>query len=197
MPNDRGPLPLALIMAGGYLVAAALVGGTLLLAHGSTLVAGTAEPVATPTGAGPPAGYQRVDGPSGLHTVIPEGWRISTIRNGFQADDPAGGGAGGRFVRYQGVAADGDLYAWLTGYEQQSWTNQPAYKRILLARQDFTGKSAVRWEFTYTLDGQPRHVEILYWQGSGVQYDVYASAPASEWTRTKPIFDAMLSGTTS
>lgn len=191
MPNQRSPLPLALAMTAGYLVAAGLLGAGLLAAHGSTAVPGTAVAAVT-TSQGPPAGFAQTTGPAKLTTVVPTGWQISPIRNGFQADDPAGGGNKGRFVRYQGVTSNADLYVWLNDYEAKEWAKQPGYRRIVLAKQDFQGSSAVRWEFEYDLDGQHRHVEILYWQSGDTQYDVYASAPATQWQQTASIFDAMV-----
>jgi hypothetical protein len=190
----RTPLQLALVAAVGYLVAGGLIGVALLAAHGSTAIAGTPAAVPAPSSsapAGPPAGFQQVSGPSGLVTVIPDGWKTSSIRNGFQADDPADGGASGRFLRYQGVAGDADLFTWLTAYEKQSWSTQPGYHRVQMTQQQFHNDPAVLWEFTYTLDSEPRHVKILYWNANGTQYDVYASAPAANWAQTSPLFDTM------
>ena len=190
----RTPLQLALVAAVGYLVAGGLIGVALLAAHGSTAVAGSAAAVPAPTSSaptGPPAGFQQVTGPSGLVTVIPNGWQVSSIRNGFQADDPRDGGASGRFVRYQGVAGDADLFTWLTAYEKQSWSTQPGYQRVRMDQQRFQNNPAVLWEFTYALNGQPRHVKILYWNADGTQYDVYASAPVANWAQTSSIFDTM------
>jgi hypothetical protein len=192
----RTPLQLALVAAVGYLVVGGLLGVALLAAHGSSsAVAGTATPAPGPVSsapAGPPAGFQQVQGPSGLVTAIPDGWRISSIRNGFQADDPQNGGASGRFLRYQGVAGDADLFTWLTAYEKQSWSTQPGYQRLQMSQQKFQDNPAVLWEFTYALNGQPRHVKILYWNADGTQYDVYASAPSANWAQTSPLFDAMV-----
>jgi hypothetical protein len=191
----RTPLQLALVAAVGYLVVGGLIGVTLLATHASTAIAGTAAaaPVATTPGpTGPPSGFQQVSGPSGLTTVIPNGWQVSSIRNGFQADDPHNGGANGRFVRYQGVAGEADLFTWLTAYEKQSWSTQPGYQRVQMNQQKFHDSPAVLWEFTYSLNGEPRHVKILYWNANGTQYDVYASAPAAGWTQTAAIFDAMV-----
>lgn len=194
----RTPLQLALVAAVGYLVAGGLIGVALLVAHGgSVAVAGTAAAAPLPSSsapAGPPAGFQQVQGPSGLVTVIPDGWQVSSIRNGFQADDPQNGGASGRFVRYQGVAGDADLITWLTAYEKQSWSTQPGYQRVQMSQQKYQGSPAVLWEFTYSLNGEQRHVKILYWNASGTQYDVYASAPAATWAQTSSIFDAMTAG---
>ena len=194
----RTPLQLALVAAVGYLVAGGLIGVALLAAHGgSTAIAGSALAVPVPSTSaptGPPQGFQQVQGPSGLVTVIPDGWKVSSIRNGFQADDPQNGGAGGRFLRYQGVAGDADLYTWLMAYEKQSWSTQPGYQRVQMSQQKFQNNPAVLWEFSYALNGEPRHVKILYWNANGTQYDVYASAPAANWAQTSPIFDAMVTG---
>ncbi|MFI9384367.1 hypothetical protein [Kutzneria sp. NPDC052558] len=193
----RTPLQLALVAAVGYLVAGGLIGVALLATHGSTAIAGAAAAAptaASPAPTGPPAGFQQVSGPAGLTTVIPNGWQVSSIRNGFQADDPANGGASGRFVRYQGVAGEADLFTWLTAYEKQSWSTQPGYQRVQMSQQKYQQNPAVLWEFTYSLNGESRHVKILYWNADGTQYDVYASAPASAWAQTSPIFDAMAAG---
>jgi len=193
----RTPLQLALVAAIGYLVAGGLIGVALLASHASTAIAGAAAaaPVASsPAPTGPPAGFQQVSGPSGLTTVIPDGWQVSPIRNGFQADDPRDGGANGRFVRYQGVAGEADLFTWLTAYEKQSWSTQPGYQRVQMSQQTHQGNPAVLWEFSYNLNGEPRHVKILYWNANGTQYDVYASAPAASWAQTSAIFDAMVAG---
>ncbi|GAA3433899.1 hypothetical protein [Kutzneria kofuensis] len=191
----RTPLQLALVAAVGYLVAGGLIGVALLASHGTAAVAGIPAAVPAPSSTaptGPPKGFQQVSGPSGLVTVIPDGWKISSIRNGFQADDPRNGGASGRFVRYQGVAGEADLYTWLTAYEKQSWSTQPGYQRVQMSQQKYLNNPAVLWEFTYALNGAPRHVKILYWNAGGTQYDVYASAPAADWAQTSPLFDAMV-----
>jgi hypothetical protein len=65
---------------------------------------------------------------------------------------------------------------------------------VRMNQQTYQTNPAVLWEFTYSLNGEPRHVKILYWNANGTQFDVYASAPAASWTQTAAIFDAMVAG---
>lgn len=149
----------------------------------------TSTPPVTTTA---PAGFMRVNGPAGVQTVIPNGWRVSrsTGPGAMQATDPADGS---RFVKFGGSAAPViDISTSHVQYENGFATRTPGYRRLDLSSATYGGHPAVEWEFEHTQGTAVRHVRSLYWRAQGNEYFVFASGPADRWADTVPIYDAMV-----
>ncbi|MFI7678315.1 hypothetical protein [Actinophytocola sp. NPDC049390] len=183
-----------------YLVVSAAV-GAVLLTMPKTDAAGVQDPAtyvssdgASPTAASSsaPAGFQRVAGPEGLTTVIPDGWRpVSAGSPGaLRAVDPSDPA---RVVGFGGaVAASPDIVRVHVAHESGFASRAVAYRRLDLISATYGGHPAVEWEYQHRDGRGLQRVHALYWHVDGVEYFVFASAPDERWSRMKPVYDAMV-----
>jgi hypothetical protein len=144
------------------------------------------------TASATPAGFQRVQGPAGLGTVIPLGWQsVAAGQPGaLRAVDPSDPS---RIVGYGGAQAPSDdIVATHVAYEESFAKRTTAYRRVDLNSATYGGHRAVEWEFLHRDGGGLQRVHALYWLVSGVEYFVFASAPDQQWTRMRPVYDAMV-----
>ncbi|MGQ0840469.1 hypothetical protein [Actinokineospora sp.] len=138
------------------------------------------------------AGTRRVQGPGGLVTVIPAGWKVtrSTGPGAMQATDPADPT---RFIRYGGAAApDADLLMSHVDYDAAFSATKPGFRRISLGTTTYHGVRAVDWEFQYDTPQGKRHVHSMYWRVDGTEYFLYAAANTARWAETLPVYHAMI-----
>jgi hypothetical protein len=154
------------------------------------------RPTTTTTTAPPtapaPMGFQRVNGPAGVKTVIPDGWRPtrSTGPGAMQAVDPGGSG---RYVKFGGSDAPAlTIESDHVRYENDYAVRSQEYRRLELSSAVYAGHAAVRWEFEHRDGTGVAHVASLYWRAGGKEYFLLASAPAAQWEQMKPIYDAMV-----
>lgn len=163
--------------------------------HGRPTRSSTTHPRTTttpPPTAPAPAGFQRVNGPAGVQTVIPAGWRPTRTSGpgAMEAADPAGNG---RFVKFGGSDAPTlGIDTSHVQYENGFAVRTPDYRRIVLASAKYAGHEAVEWEFEARDAGGLAHVRSLYWRVGSKEYFLLASAPAAQWPQMKPIYDAMV-----
>ncbi|MGH3623585.1 MAG: hypothetical protein ACRDQ5_17590 [Sciscionella sp.] len=200
-------------LAGVYLLVCGLLGGLLLVMTGATDSSWpTAGQSTSPTVASglpstanttpsssrssdEPIGYQSVTGPAGTGTTIPAGWPSHPQPNdpnaGMEAQDPYDDT---RFVRYGGYpTSEPDLLGERVGYENDFLSEHSGYTRLAMRSTSHHGNPAVQWEFEYDDEtGVRRHVSVLYWHAGGNEHLVYASSEASDWTRMRSIYDAMV-----
>lgn len=185
--------------AAAYLVVSAAI-GVVLLSMPKTEVAGADEPTGfvagdslpTPVVSPAPAGFEWVQGPDGLETVVPVGWQ--TVAAGgpgaMRAVDPSDPG---RIVGYGGAqAASSDLVGTHLAYEEGFAGRTSHYRRVDLNSATYGGHPAVEWEFVHQDGRGLQRVHALYWLVDGVEYFVFASGPDDQWSRMKPIYDAMV-----
>jgi hypothetical protein len=139
-----------------------------------------------------PAGFQRVEGPVGLHTVIPDGWRTVTAGGpgALRAVDPSDPG---RIVGYGGAkAASPDLVGVHIAYESRFAGRTTNYERVDLNKATYGGHPAVEWEFLHEDGRGVQRVHALYWLVKDTEYFVFASGPDAQWTRMQTVYDAMV-----
>ncbi|TDV53985.1 hypothetical protein [Actinophytocola oryzae] len=139
-----------------------------------------------------PAGFSRVNGPAGIETVVPDGWQ--TVAAGgpgaMRAVDPS---EPGRIVSYGGAPMTSpDLVGVHLSYEQRFAERTTDYRRVDLNSATYGGHPAVEWEFTHQDGAGPQRVHALYWLVDTTEYFVIASAPDDQWSRMKPVYDAMV-----
>ncbi|HEV8562292.1 MAG TPA: hypothetical protein VGR06_38720 [Actinophytocola sp.] len=152
----------------------------------------TTTTTAAPPSAPAPMGFQRVNGPAGVKTVIPDGWRPtrSTGPGAMQAVDPGGSG---RYVKFGGSDAPAlTIESDHVRYENDYAVRSQEYRRLELSSAVYAGHAAVRWEFEHRDGTGVAHVASLYWRAGGKEYFLLASAPAAQWEQMKPIYDAMV-----
>jgi hypothetical protein len=194
---------LAISLAALYVVVSAVLGATLLVRPAVPSAASPApssptyvaeEDSRTTTSAPHPApqGFQRVTGPAKVETVIPVGWRIARAGGpgAMRASDPSDAG---RFVGYGGAPSAGsDITATHVATETQFANRTTAYQRLRLNRATYGGHPAIEWEFRHNDGSGVQHVCALYWQVDGTEYFVYASGANDQWSRMRPVYDAMV-----
>lgn len=187
--------------AAAYLVVSAVVGAVLLTMPKAGLATPDSQTSYTSGDAVPspeimvspaPAGFQWVRGPLDLETVIPDGWQaVAAGQPGaLRAVDPSDPG---RIVGYGGARATSeDIVGVHIAYEQGFADNTTAYRRIDLNSATYGGHPAVEWEFVHRDGRELQRVHSLYWLAGGIEYFVFASSPNDQWTRMKPVYDAMV-----
>lgn len=184
-----------------YLVVSAVVGTVLLTMPKAGLAAPDSQRSYVSGGEVPspeimvspaPAGFQWVSGPEDLETVIPDGWQpVAAGQPGaMRAVDPSDPE---RIVGYGGAEATStDIVGVHIAYEQGFADRTTAYRRLDLNSATYGGHPAVEWEFVHRDGAGLQRVHSLYWLAEGIEYFVYAASPNDEWSRTKPVYDAMV-----
>ncbi|HEY7593625.1 MAG TPA: hypothetical protein VH969_10765 [Actinophytocola sp.] len=192
---------LAICLAAAYVLVSALLGGLLLVrpAVPSVAAPGPAPPTyVSDKGSGtsatrpPPRGFQRVTGPARIRTVIPVGWRLARAGapGAMRASDPSDAG---RFLGYGGApSATSDIAQLHLATETQFAERAADYQRIALNQATYGGHPAIEWEYEHNDGSGLQHVCALYWLVDNTEYFVFASGPADQWSRMRPIYDAMV-----
>ncbi len=151
----------------------------------------TSDTSSSPVGSEIPDGFERVDGPNGMSTVIPMGWPTgpSTGTGNFEAVDPTDST---RVLKYGGATAPApDIYSSHVDYAADV-AKRPGYRQIRLDSTTFRDTDAIDWEFEIDSASGTRHVRSLYWRVDGIEYFVYAASLESRWAQTLPLFEAMI-----
>jgi hypothetical protein len=141
--------------------------------------------------AAPGHDLRTVSGPGGLAVSIPAGWAVggSPAAANQQASAP---GDDGTFLRFGASTPPSvPLLTEIRNGESGNPNVRAGYRRIQLAETYFLGQAAVDWEFTFVKDGGTRHALGRYWRQNGLGYVIYLSAPETEWTSARWVFDAM------
>jgi hypothetical protein len=192
-----------LAFAAAYLVVSAAVGAALLTMPKTTDVGvGTQttymsddsrqHPSTDVLTSAPPPGFQRVRGPAGLRTVIPDGWRPVDAGGpgALRAVDPSDAG---RIVGFGGAELTAtNLVTMHVEYENRFADRTTNYRRVDLNSATYGGHPAVEWVFLHDDGRGTQRVHALYWVVEGIEYFVFASGPDEQWTRMQPIYDAMV-----
>ena len=169
------------VLAGGFLLVRSLRGGS-----GDTTAGGTPSASASLGPAAIPAGYSSYAG-SGFTVGIPKDWTPKEQRDGVvDAREPDST----RFLRLITVDSTASALSQLTSAEQQ-FKNDPSYgsyQRLKLEKIDYRGLDAADWEFTFTLDGVPRHVLYRGIVIDGRTFGLYLSTPADKWASSNDVF---------
>ncbi|GGV74727.1 MULTISPECIES: serine/threonine-protein kinase [Streptomyces] len=166
---------------------------------GASSASGTA---ATPGGDATsdlPAGWVRRHDPFGFSIAVPgENWqRVVSDPDLRQVDYTPDGGR--HFIR---IAVD-DSPDFPTPHDHQLDLEEQLhrlvdYQRITLKANTFRDRPGSRWEYTWTslpkdgFAGPRRAVEEMYYSRDNVEYAIYMSGPADDWTVTEQQFQQVL-----
>ncbi len=165
------------------------------------------SPGPSPTGTGKsgaagdlPAGWVRKHDPYGFSIAVPDAsWRRANPDEALHQVDYTPDG-GKHFIR---IAVD-DSPDFPTAHDHQLDLEQQLhrlvdYKRVTLQANTFRDRAGSRWEYSWTALAQdpgfpgPRHaVEETYFSREGVEYAIYMSGPADDWTVTQKQFRTVL-----
>jgi hypothetical protein len=190
--SDRRKRTLGALLIVIVLVAVVILGGALLirgLRGNDSGNRGSGTPTGASSSLGPatiPTGYKRYDG-TGFSVAVPAAWPPAVQRSGVvDAKEPSST----RFLRLITVASSAAAFDQLSAAERQfdADPSYGAYQRVRLERVDYRGLDAADWEFTFTLDGVPRHVLYRGIVSGGRTYGLYLSTPADQWAKTTTVF---------
>jgi serine/threonine protein kinase len=141
-----------------------------------------------------PAGYRLRKETQGPAVPVPKDWKRTTTRSGEVAYVDPSGLVGLRLGATRFAGGDA-LRHWREVEEEQTRRDNPGYERVRMNETTFRGGPAGYWEFTFK--GRKRDyraVELAFAESDGTQYVIYLSAPASQWTTYRPVFDNAVEG---
>ncbi|MGX1548672.1 serine/threonine protein kinase, partial [Streptomyces adustus] len=148
-----------------------------------------------------PDNWKPVHDPLGFSIALPKGWERSVFSDDGdlkQIDYSPDGGE--HFVR---IALDtspdfADPYQHQLDLDQQL-TRLVDYKKLQLGANTYRDRRASLWEYTWTAQAKdtkfpgPRHaIDEVYIARNGVEYALYMSSPAADWTTTQEQFKRLL-----
>ncbi|MER6122343.1 serine/threonine-protein kinase [Streptomyces sp. NPDC001795] len=147
-----------------------------------------------------PDGWVRVKDPAGFSLALPgKQWKRKKFDENQTDYTPDGGK---HFIRIA-IDTSPDFDA---GYDHQIDLEQQLqrlvdYQRVTLEKNIYRDRPGSLWEYTWTALAKdtpfpgPRHaIEETYISREGVEYAVYMSGPAADWTTTHEQFNAVLRG---
>ncbi|WP_020670284.1 hypothetical protein [Amycolatopsis nigrescens] len=158
--------------------------------------AGSTTTTATDSASAIPPGMRPVSGPADIRTVVPTDWPVTRLSEpgSMQATDPFDSD---RLLKFGGAEPDqpSEIFDYHLDYESKI-AKRPGYTRLELTETRLRGFAAVAWEFEWNAPEGRRHVRSMYWRSTGIEYFVYAAAPAAKWPETLPIITAMIDNST-
>ncbi|MHC5902688.1 serine/threonine-protein kinase [Streptomyces sp. S6] len=165
----------AFAAAGVAAVAAVVVTAVLLTSGGGEPgpeASGTTTPVTSPTVEGtvrprtPPPGTHEEAG--GYAWKTPEGWRRD-VKTGAEVHYTSPDGT--QELLAKSSLARGTLIDSWRKSEQDAHRGQN-YRKLRLEETEFKGRTAVLWEYTFTLKGTPWHARLLGFDQDGKSFQV-------------------------
>lgn len=147
---------------------------------------------------GIPANWHRVNDAEGFSLMLPKGWEREV--DGSQIDYTPDHGR--HFLR---ISTDRHTtfespYTHQVQLEKNLSPKLPDYKRLQLDQNTFRDQQGALWEFSWTAGandttaGPRRAISQSYISRDGVEYVLYMSSPAGDWSKTRTQFDAILRG---
>jgi hypothetical protein len=118
----------------------------------------------------PRPALEELNGPHGIHCVLPSGWRITQQTAVFvearRSEDT--------FLRLGATRPSRmDLMTERLGEERTS-----RFHRLKLEKVSYRLTSAVLWEF----EAGTRRIRVLNWRERDAEFFIYLSAPATSWS---------------
>ncbi|MFF4837149.1 protein kinase [Streptomyces sp. NPDC001315] len=162
---------------------------------------GTAPGTPSPEAETDPANWKHITDPLGFSLSLPKGWERQVFSDDGdlqQIDYTPDGGE--HFVR---IAVDeqpdfADPYQHQRDLDQQL-TRLVDYNRLQLEVNTYRDRRASLWEYTWTAQakdtkfpGPRRAIDETYIARDGVEYAIYMSSPAEDWSTTRKQFKAVL-----
>ncbi|KNB51564.1 serine/threonine-protein kinase [Streptomyces caatingaensis] len=141
-----------------------------------------------------PRGYHWVEEKHlGVGLPVPDGWRRRQ-KSAVEVDyiDPTG--RVDLKVNVLDLASPDPLRHW-QDVERELRTKLTGYRRLRMQATAFRGGPAAVWEFSFEGRARPyRAIDLGFGRAGGDEYAVYLSAPAEQWDRHRPVFDAVRDG---
>ncbi|ANZ21361.1 protein serine/threonine kinase [Streptomyces noursei ATCC 11455] len=134
-----------------------------------------------------PEGFHQVSG-IGAAFRVPDDWKI--IKQ--SGESVTYGDKSGRAGLTVGMVepAGSNPMPHFTDMETNTKVNYHVYRRLRMQQTAFRGQPAVVWEFTFQGRARSyRGIKLGFGREGGREYDIYLSAPETEWDTYRPVFD--------
>ncbi|WP_338895381.1 serine/threonine-protein kinase [Streptomyces sp. TG1A-60] len=197
----RGRRRALLQVAVAVTVAAAIVGAALYTGSdpdgesASPSGGNSAGPAPSPSPSPVPVGFHLVTDQSlGVSFPVPDGWKAGR-RTAEQVTYTDQAGLVELTIGVVDPAGSHPM-AHFEDIEANTKVNYPtSYRRLRMQRTTFRGQPAAVWEFTFHGRARAfRAIDLGYGREGEREYDIYLSAPDTEWDTHRPVFDKVRDG---
>ena len=160
-----------------------------------------ASAVTTPTPSASPSpvpdGYHQVHaGRLGVSFPVPDGWKQKKQSSDDEVTYTDPTGLAGITIGMVDPAGSNPV-GHFKDIEANTKANYSVYRRLRMQETTFRGKPAAVWEFTFQGRARAfRAIDLGYGTAGGREYDIYLSAPETEWSTYRPVFDNVRDGFT-
>ncbi|UUU25790.1 serine/threonine-protein kinase [Streptomyces sp. DSM 40750] len=199
--QSRGKRRVLVPIAVAVTVAATAVGAAL---YATSAPDGQAAPPSGGNSASPTPAHSPSPVPDGFHLVtdeslgvsfpVPDGWKVAkrTAESVTYADET---GLVGITIGVVDPAGSHPM-AHFKDIEANTKINYPtSYRRLRMQQTTFREQPAAIWEFTFQGRARAyRAIDLGYGREGEREYDIYLSAPDSEWDTHRPVFDRVRDG---
>ncbi|NUP45334.1 MAG: serine/threonine protein kinase, partial [Streptomyces sp.] len=182
------------------LLAAAATAGTLYMSSHRADRDGAGAVTTPPASASPspvPDGYHLVRADRlGVSFPVPDGWKPKKQPSDDEVTYTDPTGLAGVTIGMVDPAGSHPV-GHFKDIEANTKANYSVYRRLRMQETTFRGKPAAVWEFTFQGRARVfRAIDLGYGTAGGREYDIYLSAPESEWSTYRPVFDNVRDGFT-
>ncbi len=147
-----------------------------------------------------PEGYHVVkEKQLGVSFPVPDGWTKDT-----GSESAVDGTQEVRYLAPEGLVrlqidvldlAPKDQVSHFEELEQGFQKDYPIYHRMRLQKTKFRDQAAAVWEFRFQgKERMFRAIDLGFGKEGGYQYALYISAPDADWSKYRPVFDAVREG---
>ncbi|MEU4352416.1 serine/threonine-protein kinase [Streptomyces sp. NPDC023838] len=153
-------------------------------------------PPSSPPSPAPQGFHQVSEEKLGISFPVPDGWKVSK-----RTDDTV------TYVDKSGLVgitigmvdpAGSSPMAHFRDIEANTKLNYSVYRRLRMQQTTFREQPAAVWEFTFQgRERLYRAIDLGFGRAGGREYDLYLSAPDTEWYRHRPVFDTLKAGFTT
>ncbi|WP_180990040.1 serine/threonine-protein kinase [Streptomyces noursei] len=146
------------------------------------------SPVASSSAPPPmPEGFHQVSG-IGAAFRVPDDWKVIK-QSGESVTYGDKSGLAGLTVGMVEPAGSSPM-PHFTDMETNTKVNYHVYRRLRMQQTAFREQPAVVWEFTFQGRARSyRGIKLGFGREGGREYDIYLSAPETEWDTYRPVFD--------
>jgi serine/threonine protein kinase len=191
----RGHKRRVLVPVLAVLAAAAAAGTLYVSSHRADR--DTAGDTPTPSTTPPPVpdGYHLVrDEKLGVSFPVPDGWKQKKESSDDEVTYTDPTGLAGVTVGMVDPAGSHPV-GHFKDIEANTKSSYPTYRRLRMQETTFRGKPAAVWEFTFRGRARSfRAIDLGYGTAGGREYDIYLSAPETQWGTNRPVFDTIRDG---
>ncbi|MCX4879099.1 serine/threonine-protein kinase [Streptomyces sp. NBC_00847] len=190
-PGRRVLVPVVAVLVAAVTAAVALYVSSHRGDHGAA--GGSPTRSASPV----PDGYHLVrDEGLGVSFPVPDGWKQKKESSDDEVTYTDPTGLAGLTVGMVDPAGSRPVEHF-KDIEANTKVNYATYRRLRMQETTFRGKPAAVWEFTF--QGRARlfrAIDLGYGTAGGREYDIYLSAPDTDWNIYRPVFDTVRDGFT-